>query len=187
MYRVCIVGTAENGDKGWELFKREKPDIFFVDIKMPAQDGLSMIEKIKREYRNVKTKFIVISGYDDFEYMQKAIQVGVVDYVRKPLESEPFIRVLEKICNQLEEEEMEESKKMTKGRMIFWRDFYKVMKHKEINGTYTRRRCLARRTCGSWRRFIRTANGNTSVFTLQTRFFCSTVIGREQQLWRIKN
>lgn len=133
---LLVVGTVENGDKGWELFKREKPDIFFVDIKMPAQDGLSMIEKIKREYRNVKTKFIVISGYDDFEYMQKAIQVGVVDYVRKPLESEPFIRVLEKICNQLEEEEMEESKKMTKGRMIFWRDFYKVMKHKEINGTF---------------------------------------------------
>ena len=58
--------------------------------------------------------------------MQKAIQVGVVDYIRKPFESEQFIRVLEKICSQLEEEEIEESKKMTKGRMIFWRDFFKL-------------------------------------------------------------
>ena len=133
---LLVVGTAENGEKGWELFNKEKPDIFLVDIKMPMQDGLGMIEKIKKEYRNVKTKFIVISGYDDFEYMQKAIQVGVVDYIRKPFESEQFIRVLEKICSQLEEEEIEESKKMTKGRMIFWRDFYKVMKHKEVSGTF---------------------------------------------------
>lgn len=133
---LLVVGTAENGEKGWELFSREKPDIFLVDIKMPMQDGLGMIEKIKKEYQNVKTKFIVISGYDDFEYMQKAIQVGVVDYIRKPFESDQFIGVLEKICRKLEEEEIEESKKMTKGRMIFWRDFYKVMKYKEINGTF---------------------------------------------------
>ena len=59
----------------------EKPDIVISDIKMPMMDGLEMISKVRQE--GMGTKFILLSGYSDFEYAQAALKYGVVDYKLK--------------------------------------------------------------------------------------------------------
>ncbi|MFR8170817.1 MAG: response regulator [Marvinbryantia sp.] len=60
-----VVGVAENGEEGYEIVRREKPDLLISDIKMPVLDGLEMLEKLHKEKLQVNT--ILLTGYSDWE------------------------------------------------------------------------------------------------------------------------
>ena len=81
-----VVGMAGNGLEALELYDREQPDIFFVDINMPVVNGLDFIERIRKKDPDVRTRFIIISGYDDFEFARLAMKYGASDFLLKPLE-----------------------------------------------------------------------------------------------------
>lgn len=81
-----VVGTAYNGLDGAKLIRKLRPDIAITDIRMPQADGLDMIRMVKDE--NVQTKFILLSGYADFEYARRGMQLGVQSYINKPVEEE---------------------------------------------------------------------------------------------------
>lgn len=95
---ICIVGEESNGIDGLELCKKLKPDIVLTDIRMPGLDGLELIERLYHECAN--TKVIIISGYDDFSYAQKALQFGAFDYIVKPIDEEDLIKVLVRFKSQ---------------------------------------------------------------------------------------
>lgn len=100
---IEIAGTAQNGMEAYELYEKEKPDIFFVDISMPVCGGLEFVERVRRLDKESTTKFIIVSGYDDFEYMKKAIKNGVVNYIMKPVNQQELYETLEEICRTLQE------------------------------------------------------------------------------------
>lgn len=129
-----VVGTAGNGLEALELYKKEQPDIFFVDINMPVVNGLDFIEKIRGGNPDVSTRFIIISGYDDFAYMKKAIQLGVINYIKKPILQQEFSEMLQDVCRQLEEERKKEEKK--EENIHTWTEFLHLGKEKELDGTY---------------------------------------------------
>lgn len=79
---IEIVGTAENGRDAWNLIQSKKPDLVFMDIQMPYMTGFEIIQKIE------KTKVIIITAYDSFEYAQKALRLGACDILSKPIEFE---------------------------------------------------------------------------------------------------
>ncbi|MCA0755782.1 response regulator [Paenibacillus sp. N4] len=81
-----VVGTAYNGLEGVKLIQKMKPDIVITDIRMPHADGLDMIRMLKEA--NIPTKFILLSGYADFEYARRGMQLGVQFYINKPVEEE---------------------------------------------------------------------------------------------------
>ncbi|OXM84573.1 helix-turn-helix domain-containing protein [Paenibacillus rigui] len=81
-----IVGAAYNGLEGFKLIQKLQPDIVITDIRMPQSDGLDMIKMLKDA--GTKTKFILLSGYADFEYARRGIQLGVQFYINKPVEEE---------------------------------------------------------------------------------------------------
>jgi two-component system response regulator YesN len=87
---VRVSGCADNAKGAISLYWDSKPDIFFVDINMPGMDGLSLIQRIREEDPACQTKFIIITGYDDFAHMREAIQSGVIDYLKKPISAEEF-------------------------------------------------------------------------------------------------
>ncbi len=87
-----VVGEAVNGRKAIELAKEMEPDIIFMDIKMPGINGLEAIEKI-HEMRP-KTKFILVSAYDTFDYAKQAMQFGIRDYILKPGRKEEITTAL---------------------------------------------------------------------------------------------
>ena len=66
------------------MIRKLKPDLLITDIKMPFMDGLSLSEIVKEEFP--KIKIIIISGYDDFEYAQWGIRVGLDNYLLKPID-----------------------------------------------------------------------------------------------------
>jgi two-component system response regulator YesN len=101
---VRVLGCADNAERAMILYWSAKPDIFFVDINMPGADGLSLVRKIREEDPDCSTKFIVITGYDDFAHMREAIQSGVIDYLKKPIDTEEFNAVLASAAKQIRQE-----------------------------------------------------------------------------------
>jgi two-component system response regulator YesN len=77
-----VVAEGRNGIEGMEAIKANTPDIVIVDINMPVMDGLDMI---MHTYEQYDYSAIILSGYSNFEYAQKAIQYGVLGYLLKPL------------------------------------------------------------------------------------------------------
>ncbi len=93
-----IVGTANDGIKALDFILSEKPDIVITDIRMPSIDGIQLIQKTLEQ--DLHPFFIIISGYREFEYAQKAISLGVEDYLLKPLRKKELESVLLKIRNK---------------------------------------------------------------------------------------
>ena len=102
-----VVAVAGNGLQALELMKEHRPDIVITDIKMPGCDGLRMIEISQELLPNVK--YIVISGYKQFDYARRAIQYGVSNYLLKPIDQEELVQTLEKLKGQLESFEKQKS------------------------------------------------------------------------------
>jgi two-component system response regulator YesN len=91
-----ITGEAENGKKGLELIRRDKPDIVITDVKMPVMDGLEMIRNVRAEHEDVR--FIVLSSYEEFGLLKTAVNNGVTDYLLKlELTPQVLLRTLEGI------------------------------------------------------------------------------------------
>ncbi len=97
--KFTIISEAEDGMEAYQLLLNSPPDIVITDIHMPEMDGLEFIQKTKRIYPYIK--FIIISGYNDFEYAQKAIRFGVSDFLLKPIEPDQFIKTMKKIYHEL--------------------------------------------------------------------------------------
>ncbi len=98
-----IVGEAADGEEGQKLLLRTAPDIAVVDVKMPKKNGLEMIEEYAAQGRG-KTRFIVLSAYDDYAFTRKAIKLGICDYLLKPVNRFDFLRQLEETAGLLTRE-----------------------------------------------------------------------------------
>ncbi|MBC8081478.1 MAG: response regulator [Gorillibacterium sp.] len=90
-----VVGTARNGQVALEQIRTLQPDVVFTDIKMPIMDGLDLAERIKDEFPHLP--IIVLTGYSEFDYARKALQIGISDYLLKPLNQTELNEVLLKV------------------------------------------------------------------------------------------
>ncbi|WP_256759756.1 response regulator [Cohnella sp. WQ 127256] len=96
---LTLVGTAENGRDALELVMKQLPEIVLFDINMPFMSGLEFAAEAKKALPH--SQFIVLSGYDDFEYAQEAINLGVSDYLLKPISPTDLVEALEKAKHKL--------------------------------------------------------------------------------------
>ncbi|MGG4145325.1 response regulator [Paenibacillus algorifonticola] len=92
---------AVDGEEGYELALRHKPDLLFLDMRMPGFDGKELLGLLAESLPDVVT--IVVSGYSDFEYTKEAIRHKAFDYLLKPLKREELITVLGKALVVLDE------------------------------------------------------------------------------------
>ncbi|OPJ60414.1 response regulator transcription factor [Clostridium oryzae] len=93
------ISQAENGEKGLECIKNNAVNILFTDIKMPFMDGLELSKKAIEMRPDIK--IIIFSGYSEFDYAKKAIALGVIDYILKPINIQEFKYVIEKVINKV--------------------------------------------------------------------------------------
>jgi two-component system response regulator YesN len=98
---LSVVGEASDGEYGLELIRRLKPDIILTDIKMPRQNGITLLEKVRETDK--RARVIVISGYDNFSFVHSAMHLGVTDYLLKPVKPEELNKQLEKCVRELTE------------------------------------------------------------------------------------
>lgn len=97
---VRLIKTCSNAFEALECMTDEMPDILISDIKMPQMDGLELAERALQKYPAMQV--IILSGYDEFEYARKAMQLGVKEYILKPCEREELEVVLERVCRNID-------------------------------------------------------------------------------------
>lgn len=101
----ALVGEAENGQEALELAEALEPDVVLTDIKMPFMDGLELCRILSG--RLPASKFVVFSGFDDFEYAKQAIRMNVFEYILKPINAAELSGVLRRLKERLDTERTE--------------------------------------------------------------------------------
>ena len=97
-----IAGLAENGIEALKMVESVKPDVVISDIKMPGMDGIGLMKELHKTHPKIKV--IILSGYNDFEYMNSAIKNGVVEYLMKPTDLDEYEESFKRIKGILDEE-----------------------------------------------------------------------------------
>ncbi|MBB6733235.1 response regulator transcription factor [Cohnella zeiphila] len=95
-----LVGEAGDGSDAFEMAKERKPDVLFLDMRMPGLDGKELLGMLRSELPELLT--VVVSGYSDFEYTKEAIRQKAFDYLLKPVKREELGAVLEKALAELD-------------------------------------------------------------------------------------
>lgn len=98
-----FAGQCCDGQSAWELIEQIHPDIVITDIRMPVLTGLELVQRTSEKYPQIR--FVIISGYRYFEYAQKALKYGVIDYLLKPIDEDELNAILRKICQTHVEQE----------------------------------------------------------------------------------
>ncbi|CAM4175078.1 response regulator transcription factor [Lederbergia lenta] len=99
-FNFKIVGEADDGSRALDLVKEFKADLLVTDIRMPVMDGLELIEMLHKESK--QTEVIVVSGFGEFEYAQKALRLGAIDYLLKPVKVELVLKALKRVNEKLQ-------------------------------------------------------------------------------------
>lgn len=94
-----ICGEARDGEEGLAIVAEEKPEIVLADINMPLMNGLTFIDEAKKIQPQIK--FVIITGYNNFDYAKRAISLGVRNYLLKPIEQEELSDTLRTIMQEL--------------------------------------------------------------------------------------
>lgn len=94
-----LIGCFHDGLTLEKKIQELKPDVVLTDISMPKQDGLDVIRKTRE--KGIKCRFVIISGYKQFEYAYNALKYDVDDYLLKPVEKAELNHVLQKISNEI--------------------------------------------------------------------------------------
>lgn len=87
-----VAGTAGDGESGGVMIRQLRPDIVLTDIRMPVKSGLDMIADVREDVPDCR--FVIITGYDEFQYASQAIKLGVFDYLLKPIDNEEVMRTV---------------------------------------------------------------------------------------------
>lgn len=115
-----LVDMAWNGIEGLEKIRMHVPDIVITDIKMPVMDGIQLIRNTKELYPDIL--FVVLSGYGEYEYTSRAMELGIRHYILKPCDEKKIVEVLQGVKKELAELEnrrkSEQEYKSTFDRML---------------------------------------------------------------------
>lgn len=99
---VEVVGEAASGIEALKKVKEALPDIVITDISMEDMDGLELAEKLKQRYPFIKV--IILSGYDEFEYAKRAVDLKVYSYLLKPILPDELIKVVREVIEEIKSE-----------------------------------------------------------------------------------
>jgi DNA-binding NarL/FixJ family response regulator len=92
---ILVVGTAENGKEAVALARQYRPDVCLLDIRMPVMDGLLALEQIRSE--GTSPYIVMLTTFDDREYILRSIRLGAVGYLLKDLPSEDLVNSVKQV------------------------------------------------------------------------------------------
>jgi two-component system, response regulator YesN len=121
---IHTILEAEDGDEAIELITKHRPEIIFTDMRMPKRDGITLLKWLHAS--DLTSKTIVVSGYDDFEYMRNAIYYKSFDYILKPIEPDVLNETLDKAVREWNEQarsrrsQIEENRVMNEAKPLYW-------------------------------------------------------------------
>ncbi|MCC3376540.1 response regulator [Cohnella sp. REN36] len=99
---VRLVAEAGNGIEALEQLSRCEPDVVLTDVRMPGMDGLQLIGEARRAYPHLK--FVIISGFNEFDYVREAMRNQVKDYLLKPVDARKLQDLLAELGQEVRQE-----------------------------------------------------------------------------------
>lgn len=109
-----IIGEAADGAEALEKISANVPDIVITDVKMPTMDGVELTKELHRQHPNIK--IIVLSGYDDYNYVRQSMKNGALDYLLKPIDKHEFLSLINLLVRN--ESESKEQPKIDSNELI---------------------------------------------------------------------
>ncbi|OMF29408.1 DNA-binding response regulator [Paenibacillus sp. FSL H8-0548] len=106
-YGINEVLVADDGDTALKIALDQRPDLIVTDIKMNRMSGLEFLRSLLA-VEDYKPESIVVSGYDDFELVKQAMQIGVLDYILKPINLEELNQIVRKTVDHIHKKRMDE-------------------------------------------------------------------------------
>ncbi|PAB59661.1 response regulator [Anaeromicrobium sediminis] len=97
-----LIGEAKDGYEGIQKAKEHMPDLIITDISMPGLNGLDMAKEIKKF--NEDCKFIIITGYDDFNYAKESFKINAFDFILKPIDEDELEDSIKKVIEHIRED-----------------------------------------------------------------------------------
>ncbi|BCB02796.1 response regulator transcription factor [Bacillus sp. KH172YL63] len=134
-HAIHTILEAEDGDQAIELITAHRPEIIFTDMRMPRRDGISLLKWLYDS--DLKSKTIVVSGYDDFEYMRNAIFYKSFDYILKPIEPDVLNETLDKAVKEWNDQArsrkslVEDTQVMNEAKPLYWERLFSSLCEKE--------------------------------------------------------
>jgi len=119
--------VAAHGAEGLELFNKYQPHLVLTDIKMPKMDGLELSKKIK--HARAETKIIIMSAFDEKDYLYKAIEVGVFRFIKKPVSLPILTDALSQAIIQIDYEQKQKLFQSQIGNIFNYQSSMIVMLH----------------------------------------------------------
>lgn len=101
-----VIGDCGSGVEALRLTEKNLPDLVITDIKMPDMDGLEFTERVKEKFPWIKV--IIITGYNEFSYAQKALKLGAFDFILKPIDNDELTDVIKRAVEELEKKKIEQ-------------------------------------------------------------------------------
>ncbi len=98
---VHICGEAASAEEAFRFIGSMIPDIIFVDINLPVENGISFSRKILEKYPDIQ--IIILTGYEEFDYVQECLRIGVADFLTKPIDIEEVQNTVQKAIKRIEE------------------------------------------------------------------------------------
>ncbi len=123
-FGITDIFEAKDGEEAQSIIMEHRPEIIFTDMNMPRIDGIELLKWI--HLSDLTSKTIVVSGYDDFQYMRNAIAYGSFDYILKPIEPEILNETLARAVTDWKkqatkrESSMENNKTMNEAKSVYW-------------------------------------------------------------------
>lgn len=134
-----IVGTAANGREALDFLKQQEVDLIIADIQMPVMSGLELVDVIKTEKLS-DAYFVILSGYNEFQYAQQALRYECLDYLLKPIQKKELTEVIHKVQKlyHRSQEQKQVNRKMEKAYLA--RQVFPLLsgKYDQMNLDYVR-------------------------------------------------
>lgn len=144
-FGIDTIFEAEDGDEAIKLINEHRPEIIFTDMRMPKRDGIALLKWLHSS--DIPSTTIVISGYEDYEYMRNAIQYKSFDYILKPIDPQILNETIEKAIKEWQAQELirkariEETQVLDEAKPLYWDHFFSrlLTKHSDDYSIETKR------------------------------------------------
>ena len=134
-FKIC--GTAYDGESAYELIKESNPDLVITDVRMPGMDGLALMKKCQ-SLSAFSARFIILSGYSDFNYVKEAIGLKGMSYVLKPIDPDEIEPILERFVEERNAIEIETQRKLAQIDFILRTSLVRILRGEKKESLFHR-------------------------------------------------
>lgn len=134
-YQIDFMPPAQDGEEVLQTLKSDRPDILITDINMPFLNGVELVKKVKEQYPEIVV--LVLSGYDDFDYVKETLMAGAINYLLKPVTKIDLIQAVSKALELISVKEENERQTLKAASLLQDRELSLLIEKERVRLSMT--------------------------------------------------